>query len=455
MTKLFLFIILLLVCIDGNAQNLLQIYELGLQNDLQLKEAEANRDAVLETKPQSIARLLPTLSANSEVYRSSIYNKFKEFQLELVTGGRNVDFWSSTASFNLRQPIYHGDSWVQLSQADNQIAEAEANYIAAQQSLMMRTAESYFNILLAQDTLAFNEAEQRAIENELEQAKARYQAGIITIIDVNEAQASYDKAKANTIQATKDLEDSKEILREIVGDYSGNLSGLVETLTLSIPQPDNIEEWSKQALENNPTIIAGENNVEVAKKLIDLKFAEHLPTVDLVGSAGFTNTDRPFGISTEYQYIGMQANVPLFAGGSINSKVRQARHLFEAAKNQLDAKRRTVRRQVKDYFNGIHSSISEVQALKTALESSQSSLKSVETGFDVGIRTMADILTSQRFLYRTKRDYAKARYEFLIHSLKLKQSAGALRLEDLMLINHWLSIDAYSGATHETEFYAR
>ena len=427
----------------GTAQggDLLQIYDLALQHDPKLKEAQANRDAALENRPQSIARLLPNLSMKGQLNRNSVLSKFSGGQLTFIAGARNVGFWNSNASVNLTQPVYHHELWVQLAQADSQIAQAEANFAAEQQSLMFRAAQAYFSVLYAQDNLEFTSAEKLALGRQWEQAKARYEVGLIPITDAQVAQASYDQAQSGAIAAANDLENAKEALKEIVGDYSGDLYGLAAEVPLSGPQPENIEEWNKQAQQDNLAIIAAANGAEVAKKNIDLQFAGHLPSIDLTAAAGFTDTNRPNGIPTEFEQIGMQVNVPLFAGGGVNSQVRQARHQFEAAQERLDTQRRAVRKQVKNAYRGIQTSIGQVRALKTAVVSTQGALEATEAGFEVGTRTMVDVVLVQRNLYQTLRDYAKTRYDYITNSLSLKQAAGALRAEDLALVNSWLSAE--------------
>jgi outer membrane protein len=427
----------------AEAGDLLQIYDLALQHDPKLREALANRDAALENRPQSIARLLPTLSAKGQLNRNSVFSKFGgASQLTFIAGARNVGFWNSNASVNLVQPVYHHELWVQLSQADSQIAEAEANYAAEQQNLMFRTAQAYFNVLLAEDTLEFATAERLALGRQLQQAKARFEVGLIPVTDVQVAQSGFDQSRAAAIAAANDLENAKEALNEIVGEYPGELYGLAPEVPLSGPQPNSIEDWSQRALRDNLGIVAAESSAEAAKKNIDLQFAGHLPSIDLTAAAGFTDTNRPNGIGTEFQQIGMQVNVPMFAGGGVNSQVRQARHQFEAAQERLDVQRRAVRRQVKNAFRGVLTSIGQVQALKTAVASTQSALDATEAGFEVGTRTMVDVVLVQRNLFQNLRDYAKTRYDYINNSLSLKQASGSLRPEDLALVNSWLSAEA-------------
>lgn len=439
---LLLAVMLPLKAVD--AQNLLATYELAMQNDPRLRAAEANRNAVLETKPQSIARLLPTISAQGGLNRdhwktNAIGAGTPFFPSAFGLKGQNVGFWDSYASANLTQPIYHHEIWVQLSQADNQIAQAEATYAAEQQNTALRTAQAYFNVLLAQDHLAFAAAEKEAIGRQLEQAKARFEVGLIAITDVNQAQAGYDQARANEIKAVNDLDNARESLREIIGEYEEHLSGLAAEIPLKSPEPSDIEVWGRRAQENNLDIISAQNRSELAKKSIDLQFAGHLPTLDLVGSAGFVDNNRPDGFTYKSQSIGMQVNIPLFQGGTVNSRVRQARQEFEAALENLDTQRRAVTRQVKNAYRGILSSISQVSALKAAVMSAQSALEATEAGFEAGTRTMVEVLTEQRNLYAAKRNYAQARYDYIVNSLSLKQTSSLLQREDIELVNSWLS----------------
>jgi outer membrane protein len=445
MKKTLLLAALWVAAANAPAQDLLQVYELAVERDARLREAAATRNALLEARPQSIARLLPTLSISGQLNRNSVLSKFQQVPssfgtnpLVFFAGGRNVGFWNSAASINLTQPVYHHEFWVQLSQADSQIAEAEANFAAEQQNLIQRTAEAYFDVLFAADNLEFAVAEQRAIERQLEEAKARFEVGLTAVTDIHEAQAGYDQARANAIQAQNQLDDAGEALEVIIGEPAAHLAGLRETFPLDPPQPVAIDDWSNLAQQSNLAILAANNRVDAAKKSIDLQFAGHLPSVDVVGSAGFTDNNRPFGISTEYQAIGMQVNVPVFEGGGVNSRVRQARHAFEAAQENLDGLRRSVKRDVKDAYRGVISSISQVEALKAAVVSSASALEATETGLEVGTRTMVDVLAEQRNLYRSKRDYARTRYDYILNSLKLKQAAGTLKTEDLLLVNSWL-----------------
>ncbi len=435
MKRYALSIILALVMRQTQGQDLLTTYEQALQRDPLFHQAEANRNAALENKPQSIAQLLPTIGLNGMLRKSYLDSK-----TTYIAGqsGILLNFWDNFVNLNLSQPLYHHELWVQLSRADNQVAQAEAEYEAAHQSLISRTATAYYNILYAQDSLEFARMERQSIEQQWEQAKARFDVGLIAITDVDAARAGFDQARASEIKADNDLENAREAMRVIVGQFDGNVTGLAADIPLNAPQPANMDDWNQRAQENNLSIIAAQNQAEQAKKTIDIQFAGHLPTLDLVGQVGFNDTNRSFGIRSEYGTVAVQLNVPLFQGGLVNSKVRQAREQFTAAQDNLDVQRRNTVNQVKTAYRGIVTSINQVGALKSAVVSAQSALDATLGGFEVGTRTMLDVLIQQRNLYQVKRDYAKARYDYITNSLTLKQATGVLALEDVELVNRWL-----------------
>ncbi|MGJ0492458.1 TolC family outer membrane protein [Methylobacter sp.] len=438
--KLFGFIIVLTGITPLKAQNLLETYDLALQNDPTLKQAQANQLATDEIRDQSIARFLPNISATAASSRERLHNKkakdprFIDFRGIQV----NQEYWNHSFSLNLAQPLFHWEHWIQLSQSDNQIAQAEASYQAELQNLMVKITEAYFNILSAQDNLDFTLAEKDAIARQLEQAKQRFEVGLVAITDVHEAQAAFDQASASEIEATNNLDNQKEVLREIIGDNEALLNPLDEKLPLAKPEPADIEKWSNSAEMNNFSIISAFNEAEAFRKSIDLQRSGHLPQLDLVASYGVSDVNSSFGLRGDTQSVGVQLNVPLFEGGAVNSRTRQASHDYDAAKERWIATRRSVKRQVKDAFRGVMSSIGRVEALKTTVISAESALEATEAGLEVGTRTMVEVLTEQRNSYRVKRDYARSRYDYLINSIKLKQAASTLTLGDLEQINRLL-----------------
>jgi outer membrane protein len=410
--------------------DLMQVYEAALENDAQIRAARATRNSTLEEKPQAVAQLLPTLGLSADA--NQVHREVKE------TGGGSETYDNSSASLSLSQPIYRHEYWVQLEQADQQVAKAEAEYAAAEQELMVRTAQAYFDVLAAQDSLEFAQAETEAISRQLDQAKQRFDVGLIAITAVHEAQAAFDQSRADLIAAENALGDAWEALREIIKQKPASLSVLTEDLPLNAPVPQNIDEWSGKAQQQNLSIRAAEKDTEIARENISLQRAGHLPTLDLVGSHTVSRTDLSTGSDVDSSSIGVQLNLPLFAGGSVVSRTRQAEYDLEAAQEGLDAQRRSVERQVRDAYRGVLASISQVEALKASTVSAQSALEATEAGFEVGTRTMVDVLSAQRDLYQTRSNYSNVRYNYILSGLLLKQAAGILTQDDLKQINSWL-----------------
>jgi outer membrane protein len=425
------------------AQNLMETYELGLQNDPVLKEALANQLSTGELRDQSIARFLPNLSATGTSSRDWLHNrKAKKSGFTFQGAQVNQEYWDHRFDLNLAQPLFHWEHWIQLSQSDNQIAQAEASYQAELQNLMVKISEAYFNVLSAQDNLDFTVAEKDAIGRQLEQAKQRFEVGLVAVTDVHEAQAAFDQARAAEIEASNNLDNQKEALREIIGDTEAQLNPLGEKLPLAKPEPVDITKWSDSAETNNFSIISALNEAEVFRKSVDLQRSGHLPQLDLVASYGVSDVNSSFGFRGDTQSVGVQLNVPLFEGGAVNSRTRQASYDYEAAKERLIATKRAVKRQVKDAFRGVMSSIGQVEALKTTVISAESALEATEAGHEVGTRTMVEVLSEQRNLYRVKRDYARSRYDYLINSIRLKQAASTLTIDNLEQINRLLMANA-------------
>ncbi|MBM4199928.1 MAG: TolC family outer membrane protein, partial [Gammaproteobacteria bacterium] len=405
----------------ANALDLLRTYEMALERDPNFRAAEANRDAILQTKPIAIAQLLPNISFRGRMNRNHVLVKSTPI---VAQRGQDVFFWDNTMDVSLTQPVYRHELWVQLSQADNQVAAAEAQFGAAEQDVTFRASRAYFDVLLAEANLSFAQAENVATERQYEQAKARFEVGLIAVTDVKVAEAAWDRVHAQVIAAENDWENAREKLKEIIGEYDGNLSRLKETIPFTPPNPDNIEKWHELGQQNNLLIIAATNQTDLAKKGIDLQFAGHMPRLDLVGNANFLSTNRPNGISTQSQLLGAELNIPIFEGGGVNARVDQARFQFEEAYEKLDVQRRATKVAVKNSFRTVIASIGQVKALKTAIASSALALEAEQAGFEVGTRTMVDVLVVLRNLFANKRDYAKAVYDYIVNSLNLKQAAS-------------------------------
>ena len=420
------------------ADDLIEIYQQALQNDPEYKISNINQATAAESKSQSIAQMLPNLnftaaSANVRSNNTKVLPRFSGAGF-----GIEQRFWDNSLAVSLTQPVFHWDHWVQLSQSENQIAQAEAQFQASQQRLMVRTVEAYFNVLAAEDNLQYLTAEKQSIEKQLEQAKQRFEVGIIAITDVYEAQAGYDRALAAVIEAENQLDNRKEGLREIVGNNPANLEKLAKDIPLTPPAPEDIGAWANSAESNNFSIVAQFNQAELSRKNIELQQSKHLPTLDVVGEFRQADDGSQFGFRGDRENYGLQLNLPLFTGGGTVSRTRQAQSEYEAAKEELIKVKRAVTREVKDAYRGTVSSINQVKALGTTTKSAELAVEAADAGFEVGTRTMVDVLAIQRNLYKVKSDYARSRYDYLINGIKLKNAAGSLSELDLQQINRYL-----------------
>ena len=426
---------------DEAVHDLIQIYRLALDNDPTFKQASDVREAALESAPQAVAQLLPLVSVSNETNWNYLRN-LKRFTFQ---GSGIQRYWEHNFTVNLNQPVFHWDYWVQFSQSENQIAKAEADYQDARQDLMQRCIQAYLDVLLAKDSKRFAKAEKASLARQLDQAQQRFDVGLIAITDVLEAQAGYDGARSREIVARNNLDNSIEDLREIIGEYDGKLMSLQYNIPLLKPEPLDIDQWAFSADSQNLNIIAAQNDAEVARKTIEVQRSGHLPTVDVVGSYNVQDNSSTFGLRGEIASVGVQVNMPIFAGGAVTSKTREATHNYNAAKDNLLAVRRQVARQVKNAYRGVLSTISQVEALRATVKSSMSALEATTAGFEVGTRTMVDVVNEQRNLYQSQNSLAQARNDYILNWVSLKESASSLSEDDLKVLNNLLTSDPNEG----------
>ncbi|MDR9437666.1 MAG: TolC family outer membrane protein, partial [Thiohalophilus sp.] len=406
-TQLAITLALTLTAFSVNANDLMSIYQQATENDAQFRAAQAEYRANQEATSQGRAPLLPQLTAT--IHSTDNTDEVISSSSSLFTVGENK-YDSSGYSLKLTQAIYHHDYYVQLRQANAQVARAEANFRNAKQELMVRVAQRYFEYLGAIDNLGFARAEQKAIEQQLNQTEQRFNVGLTAITDVHEARARRDQAEAQTISAKNDLEVARENLREITGMPYDQIAELDKDSPLLRPEPENIDHWVETALEHSLSLIAAEKTRLIAKQEISRQRAGHYPTLDLV--ADHTNTDiegGSFGArETEDTSISLQVNVPLYSGGLVASQTREAAARHIQAKEQYEQQRRAIERQIRSAYLSVIANISQVKAFAQALESSRTALEATEAGFEVGTRTAVDVLNSQRELFRAERDYAQS-----------------------------------------------
>lgn len=420
------------------AADLLSSFALAERNDPEYRSTLASRDATRELRPQARANLwLPVVQLSAETIQN--WQTIESTLQFGGTGSSSPEFNSRQYQLNVRQPVYHYDRWVALKQADLAISQADTEVGAALQALIIRVAERYFDVLAAEDNLEFAAAEKNALQRQLDQARQRFEVGLIAITDVQEAQAGYDLAVALEIQAINALDNAREALREVTGQYQEDVARLGTDMPLIQPDPADIDEWTQTALNQNLSLQAARQAADRAMEEIRLQYSGHLPSLDLVGGYGSSITGGRFG-DTEIDAgsIGLQMTLPIYEGGRVSSRTRQAEHLHRESLERLEQARRSAQRQSRDAYLGVISGISQVQALNQAVVSNQSALEATEAGFEVGTRTAVDVVTSQQALSRAQRDFARARYDYVLNLLRLKQAAGTLAPEDVALVNDWL-----------------
>ncbi len=438
--------------VSGAAQaaSLLEIYQQALQSDPQIHEAEARRLAALEAKPQARGVLLPQISVGADWTRS----EFDGTSVEIDSDGSIGSLSSASESevrrwqFTLRQTLFRWDQIVGLRRADKLVARAEAVREAAQQDLIVRVAQRYFDVLAAEDRLTSIHADRTAIARQLEQAKQRFEVGLIAITAVQESQAAYDNSVANEISAKRSLATAREFLREITGEYVPALSAPADDFPLITPTPNDEASWVDLSMDQNLNLVASRIDEQLARDEISFRRNGHYPTIELVASSGESDSeaDRSFNNSPfipadsdgSSDSIGVQFNLPLFAGGSTSSRVREAVYLHRAAREQLQRVTRETERQARDAYLGVISERSRVKALEQAVASSRTALEATEAGFEVGTRTIVDVLNSQFSLYLAITNYYQSRYDYVLNALRLKQAAGTLEVQDLERVDRWL-----------------
>jgi outer membrane protein len=299
-------------------------------------------------------------------------------------------------------------------------------------------AERYFKVLEAQSNLEFAEAEKAAIGRQLDQATQRFEVGLIAITDVKAAQARYDLSVSREIQAISGLVEAKDALRETVGVYYDQIDQLTPDLPLSDPEPDSADAWIERAKQHNLSILAAEAAAETAKQGIALQRSGHLPTLDLNASAAYSESGGAFPREGQSAEIGVELNIPIYQGGAVNSRTRQARSRFEEATEVLQQEVRAAELEARNAFRGVVTDIAQVKALGESLESTEVAVEAEEAGFEVGTRTIVDVLNAQRENYLAKLNYARARYLYVVDRLRLKRATGSLGVDDLQEVNEAL-----------------
>jgi outer membrane protein len=430
----------------AHSATLLEIYQQALQGDPQVHEAEARRLAAQEAKPQARGVLLPQISVTGDWTQTDTSGtSFSIINNQTTTFEQ--DNTSTNWGFGLRQTLFRWDQIVNLRRADKTVTRAEAVREAAQQDLIVRVAQRYFGVLAAEDRLSSINADREAIARQLEQAKQRFDVGLIAITDVQESQAAYDQSVANEIGAKRTLATAREFLREITGEYVTDLDAPGEDFPLLDPSPNSESSWVNLSLQQNLNLVASRLDEQLARDEISFRRNGHYPTVDLVANTGENQSEgdavangfpSSFDDTATRDQISIQVTVPLFAGGGTSSRVREAVYLHRASREQLQRVTRETERQARDAYLGVLSEIARVKALQQAVSSSRTALQATQAGYEVGTRTIVEVLNSQFSLYVAITNFYQSRYDYIMNALRLKQAAGSLQVQDLEQIDQWL-----------------
>lgn len=424
---------------SAHAADLLQIFRDALANDATYASARATRDAGLENLPQGLAQILPTVNATGFTQYNDIDISFRGTAPDSQRQGNSHGF-----TVTLTQPLFNWQALQVYREAGFKAAQAEASFGQATQDLIVRVAQAYFDVLASQDSLTFIQGQKTAISEQLAQARRNFEVGTATITDTHEAQARFDLATSQEIAAQGDIEFKRRALQQIVGKFPDRLDPLKSNIELDAPRPNSMEDWASAAASQGYPVRAQEAGLEIAVREIDRIRAGHLPTLNIVGTAGqnassisSTGVNNTPSDSTS-RIIGLQLAIPLYAGGNVSSLVRQAVANREKAQQDLESTRRISALSARQSFLGVTNGMAQVKALEAALVSSRSALDSNKLGYEVGVRINIDVLNAQQQVFSTLRDLSRARYDAILNGLRLKAAAGTLGEADVEEVNRLL-----------------
>ncbi|MEZ9175811.1 outer membrane channel protein TolC [Vibrio kanaloae] len=417
------------------ADTLAEVYDQAKQNDPQLLRSAAQRDAAFEAVTSSRSDLLPqiNLTANYDINRGDRDTS--------GTGSSSIDNNTWGAAIGFTQELYQRSSWITLDTAEKTARQFDSAYAAEQQALILRVSTAYFEVLRAQDNLEFVRAEKAAVARQLEQTKQRFEVGLSAITDVHDAQAQYDGVLADEVIAENDLTNSYEGLREITGQEHANLSILDTDRFSASKSSDSAVALVEQAEQKNLSLLAARISQDVAKDNISLASSGHLPSLTLDGSYSLSDqSNSSQNYDQDNLNLGLNLVVPLYTGGNTTSLTKQAEYNYVAASEDLEATYRSVVKDVRAFNNNISASIGALRAYEQSVVSAQSALEATEAGFDVGTRTIVDVLDSTRRLYDANKNLSDARYNYILSVLQLRQAVGTLSEQDIVDVNAGLKV---------------
>lgn len=417
------------------AEDLMTSYKEALQSDPVFQSARSSYEASKEKLPQGRALFLPNVNATGNVNRNRVDNQY-DGTVSLPQG--IINYNSYGAGLNITQPLFRLQNNAIYDQAQIQVLQAESQLALAGQDLMLRVSQAYFDVLLSEFNLGTVRSQKAATAEQLAQAKRNFQVGTATITDTYDAQARFDLVNAQEITAVNDIEVKRRALQQIIGRLPGPLAKPGGGITLSSPEPNDMEAWVQAAYGNSLQVNVARSNLELAVKEVERNRYAHYPTLDAVGTANYNNQGNSslgVGQNTTSYVVGLQVAVPIYQGGAISSRVREAIANKSKAEQDYENARRTVAQTVRQSFLAVNTGLAEIEALKQAVASNRLSVDASKLGQEVGVRTQVDVLNAQQLLYSAERDLARSYYNTILAQLRLKSSVGRLAPTDLDNIN--------------------
>jgi outer membrane protein len=417
---------------SSNTADLSSVFKHALKNDFQWAAKIHAYRANKESKALGASGLKPNIKLNAQSSRDSF---------DSDTFG-NDSYSSTTYGASLVQPIFSLDKWRDYQKGRALDKQADAEFQFEQQTFYIRVAEVYFDTLRAEEGLRFRQAEKSAIKSQLEQIQYRFKAGLAADTDVQEAKAAFDLITVQHIVAQQELDFALENLHTLTGLLLSKVRPLKSDIPIIPPSPISLKEWTNVALINNPVVSAASYAQDAAQRSYQAKTSAHLPTLDLVGN--YRDTDRYIQTSEgemSSSSISLKFELPLYSGGAISASRRQAKEIYLQATDEFNFKKRELLQNTRNLYRLVNTDISRVHAQKQGIRSVEAALIAVEAGYSSGTRTIVDVLNTQNTLYSAKHDYANARFDYILDSLRLKQVAGILSDEDILNVNQWLSLD--------------
>lgn len=420
----------------GNPVDLSTALQKAREYDARLGAAQADNQVYKEEVGKARAQLRPSVRVNAARGRNST-------EYTSVLQGKSTTSYYNSINYGIsvRQPLFNLSSFAGYKQAKAVAAKSDIDLQKEDGSLMVRIAEAYCNALYAEDNLDFSQTLVKASQEQLQQAKQRFEKGFGTITEISEAQAGYDMALADGLEIVNSVEFSRRELEHLTGEYPDELYKVMpEKMVLAQPEPQNVQSWIDLALANNYDVVGGHQEIQIAKREIEKQKFSRYPTVDLVAGKNYSESENNYSIGSIYNTysVSLQMSMPIYTGGYVSASVRQAHAKKLKAEEQLSAQERGVQSDVRKYYNGIISSIAQIHAYEQAVKSHEVALTGTKKGFEAGLRTNVDVLDAQQKLFASRRNLAKSRYQYILNRLMLKQASGTLSAADVAEVNGWL-----------------